>query len=85
MASTLTDRTLTNDHALHPAATHLYPQQSPIIKLAMPALGATDPANLEAQVCAELGLSWLLKQPRQTSPHPALGGSGGYAQWFHEE
>jgi hypothetical protein len=51
----------------------------------MPALGAADPADLEAQARAELGFSRLLEQPRGTSPHPALGGSGGYAQWFREE
>ena len=29
----------------------------------MPGLGATDPADLEAQACAELGFSWRLEQP----------------------
>ena len=51
----------------------------------MPALGATDPADLQAHARAELGFSRQLEQPRRTSPHPALGGSGGYARWFHEE
>ncbi len=51
----------------------------------MPALGATDTADLQAQACAELGFSRQLKQHRRTSPHPTLGGSGGYVQWFREE
>ena len=51
----------------------------------MPALGAMDPANLQAQARAELFFSWQLEQPRRTSPHPVLGGSGGYARWFREE
>jgi hypothetical protein len=52
---------------------------------AMPALGATDPADLEAQACAELGFSRQLKQPWQVAPHPSLGGSSGYPVWHHEE
>ncbi len=51
----------------------------------MPALGATDPANLEAKACAELGFSRQLEQPWQVAPHPSLGGSSGYPVWHHEE
>ncbi len=51
----------------------------------MPALGATDPADLEAWVCVELGFSRQLEQPRQVAPHPSLGGSSGYPIWHHEE
>ena len=51
----------------------------------MPALGATDPADLQAQARAELGFSRLLEQPRRTSPHPRNSGSGGYPQWFREQ
>ena len=42
----------------------------------MPGLGATDPANLEAQACAELGFSQRLKQPQRIS---------GYAVWYREQ
>ena len=51
----------------------------------MPALGATDPADLEAKARAELGFSRQLEQPRQVAPHPSLGGSSGYSVWHHEE
>jgi hypothetical protein len=51
----------------------------------MPALRATDPADLEAWACAELGFSRQLKQPRQVAPHPSLGGSSGYPVWHREE
>jgi hypothetical protein len=51
----------------------------------MPALGVTDPADLEARVCVELGFSRQLEQPRQVAPHPSLGGSSGYPIWHHEE
>jgi hypothetical protein len=51
----------------------------------MPALGATDPADLEARARAELGFSRQLKQPRQVAPHPFLGGSSGYPVWQCEE
>ncbi len=51
----------------------------------MPALGATDPADLEARACAELGFSRQLKQPWQVAPHPSLGGSSGYSVWHREE
>ncbi len=51
----------------------------------MPGLGATDPADLEAQARAELGFSRRLKQPRRISPYPGLGGGGGYAVWYREQ
>ena len=51
----------------------------------MPSLGATDPADLQAQARAELGFSRQLEQPRRTSPHPRSAGSGGYPQWFREQ
>jgi hypothetical protein len=51
----------------------------------MPALGATDLADLEARARAELGFSRQLKQPRQIAPHPSLGGSSGYAVWHRDE
>jgi hypothetical protein len=51
----------------------------------MPALGATDSADLEAKDCAELGFSRQLEQPRQVAPHPSLGGSSGYPVWHREE
>jgi hypothetical protein len=51
----------------------------------MPGLGATDPADLEAQACAELGFSRRLEQPRRISPYPGFGGSGGYPVWYREQ
>ncbi len=51
----------------------------------MPALGATDPVDLEAWARAGLVFSRQLKQPRQVAPHPSLGGSSGYPVWHHEE
>jgi hypothetical protein len=51
----------------------------------MPGLGATDPANLEAQACAELGFSRQLEQPRRVVPPPRLGGSSGYPVWYREQ
>jgi hypothetical protein len=51
----------------------------------MPALGATDPADLEAKAHAEPGFSRQLEQPRQVAPHPSLGGSSGYPVWHREE
>jgi hypothetical protein len=51
----------------------------------MPSLGATDPANLEAQACAELGFSRRLEQPRRILPYPGDGGSGGNAVWYREQ
>jgi hypothetical protein len=51
----------------------------------MPALGAMDPADLEARARAELGFSRQLEQPRQVAPHPSLGGSSGYPVWHREE
>jgi hypothetical protein len=51
----------------------------------MPGIGATDPADLEAQARAELGFSWRLEQPRRISPYPGLGGGGGYDVWYCEQ
>jgi hypothetical protein len=51
----------------------------------MPGLGATDPANLEAQAHAELGFSRRLEQPRRILLYPGIGGSGGYAVWYREQ
>jgi len=53
----------------------------------MPGLGATDPANLEAQARAELGFSRRLEQPRRISPYPGFGGSGsgGYPVWYRKQ
>ncbi len=51
----------------------------------MPGLGATDPADLEAQARAELGFSWRLEQPRRILPYPGLGGSGSYPVWYCEQ
>ncbi len=48
-------------------------------------LGATDPANLKAQACAELRFSRRLEQPRRILPYPGLCGSGGYDVWYHEQ
>ena len=50
----------------------------------MPGLGATDPADLEAQARAELGFSRQLEQPRRILPYPGFGGSGGYPVWYRE-
>jgi hypothetical protein len=50
----------------------------------MPALGATDPTDLEARACAELGFSRQLEQPWQVAPHPSLGGTD-YPVWYREE
>jgi hypothetical protein len=51
----------------------------------MPALGATDPTDLEARARAELGFSRQLEQPPQVAPHPSLGGSSGHPIWHLEE
>ncbi len=51
----------------------------------MSGIGATDPADLEAQACAELGFSRRLEQPRRISPYPGNGGSGGYAVWYRKQ
>jgi hypothetical protein len=51
----------------------------------MPGIGATDPADLEAQARAELGFSRRLEQPRRILPYPGRGGSGGYAMWYREQ
>jgi hypothetical protein len=51
----------------------------------MPALGATDPTDLEAQACAELDFSRQLEQPWRVAPHPSLSGSSGYLISHREE
>ncbi len=51
----------------------------------MPALGVTDPADLEAKARAELGFSRQLKQSWRVAPHPSLGGSSDYPVWHREE
>jgi hypothetical protein len=51
----------------------------------MPGLGATDPADLEAQARAELGFSRRLEQPRRISPYPGFGGTGGYPVWYRDQ
>jgi hypothetical protein len=51
----------------------------------MPGIGATDPADLEAQARAELGFSRRLEQPRRISSYPGLGGGGGYAVWYRKQ
>jgi hypothetical protein len=50
----------------------------------MPGAGATDPANLQAHACTQLGLSRQLEQTRRVTQHPCLGGRG-YDAWFCEE
>ena len=50
----------------------------------MPDLGATDPADLKAKACAELGFSRHLEHPRQVAPQPFLGGTG-YPVWYREQ
>jgi hypothetical protein len=51
----------------------------------MPGIGATNPANLEAQACAELGFSRWLKQPQRILPYSGLGGGGGYDVWYRKQ
>jgi hypothetical protein len=51
----------------------------------MPGLGATDPADLEAQARAELGFSRRLEQHRRIMPYPGFGGTGGYPVWYREQ
>jgi hypothetical protein len=51
----------------------------------MPAIGATDSADLEAKAWTELGFSRKLEQPRRVSPPPRFGGSGGYPVWYREQ
>ena len=48
----------------------------------MPAIGGTDPADLDARARAELGFSRLLEQPRRVAPPPRFGGSSGYPVWY---
>ena len=48
----------------------------------MPAIGATDPADLEAQARAELGFSRRL-EPRRVAPSHHFGG-GGYPVWYRD-
>jgi hypothetical protein len=50
----------------------------------MPAIGAMDPADLEAKARADLGFSQRLEQSRRISPPPSLGGSG-YALWYRQQ
>ena len=50
----------------------------------MPAIGATDPTDLEAKARADLGFSWRLEQTCRISPPPSLGGSG-YALWYRQQ
>ena len=50
----------------------------------MPAIGGTDPADLEAKASAELGFSRQLEQSRRVAPPPRFGGSGGYPVWYRE-
>jgi hypothetical protein len=50
----------------------------------MPALGLTDPADLEAKARAELFFSRQLEQPQRVAPHPFLGGTG-YPVWYGEQ
>ena len=49
----------------------------------MPDLGATDPADIHAQVRGELGFTRQLEQTRRVDPHPRRGGS--YPAWFRLE
>ena len=49
----------------------------------MPALGGTDPADLVARACEELGFLRQLEQPRRITPPPCIGGSG-YPVWYQE-
>ncbi len=51
----------------------------------MPGLGVTDPSDLKAQACAELGFSRRLEQPRRISLYQGLGGGGGYDVWYREQ
>ena len=50
----------------------------------MPAIGATDPADLVARARAELGFSRQLEQPRRVAPSPHFGG-GGYSVWYRNQ
>jgi hypothetical protein len=48
-------------------------------------LGATDPANLLALACAELGLMHQLEQHHRVSPPLSNGCFAGYPVWYHRE
>ena len=49
----------------------------------MPGAGATDPADIQAQACAELDLSRELDQTHHVKPSPSLGGGGyDYDVWY---
>jgi hypothetical protein len=48
----------------------------------MPAIGATDLADIEAKAHADLEFLQQLEQTHQILPHPCLGGSDGYALWY---
>ena len=51
----------------------------------MPAPGATDPADIEAQARREVGLTRRLGVQRRTPPDPSDGGSTGYPEWYRQE
>ena len=51
----------------------------------MPAIGATDPADLVAKARADLGFSRQLEQTRRIAPHPRHGGSSGYPVWYRQQ
>ena len=46
--------------------------RSRVHKSVMPAIGGTDPADLETKARAELGFSWQLEQSRRIAPPPVL-------------
>ena len=50
----------------------------------MPAIGATDPADIEAKARTDLVFLRQLEQTRRILLHPCLGGSGGYALWYRQ-
>ena len=51
----------------------------------MPGPWATDPADLQVEASARLGLSRQLEQTRRTKPRPSRGGGRGYDICFREE
>jgi hypothetical protein len=50
----------------------------------MPALGATDTANLAAKARMGLGFSWQIEQPWRVLPCPSRAGSSGFPVWYCE-
>ena len=48
----------------------------------MPGSGATDPEDNLAKGRRELGLSRQLQVTRRDPPHPGIGGSTGYSEWY---